>query len=93
MLREAEAMALQRLLRRSQTAWLVCLTVTGLLMLVACVPQTSGYGSADGYGYHTVRSGETLFEIAWKYGKITTISRAGTSSVTDHLFTPGKSCA
>ncbi|RLA32488.1 MAG: peptidase M23 [Gammaproteobacteria bacterium] len=62
-------MALQRLLRRSQTAWLVCLTVTGLLLLVACVPQTSGYGSADGYGYHTVRSGETLFEIAWKYGK------------------------
>ena len=38
-------------------------------MLAACVPQTSGYGSADGYGYHTVRSGETLFEIAWKYGK------------------------
>jgi lipoprotein NlpD len=62
-------MALQRLLRRLQTARPVCLTVTGLLLLVACVPQTSGYRSADGDGYHTVRSGETLFEIAWQNGK------------------------
>jgi lipoprotein NlpD len=32
------------------------------------VPQTSGYGSTPDYRYHTVRSGETLFEIAWQYG-------------------------
>jgi lipoprotein NlpD len=39
----------------------------GTLLLTACVPQTSGYRSAD--GYHTVSSGETLFQIAWRYGE------------------------
>jgi len=53
--------------RGLQTIRLVWLTAAGTLLLTACVPQTSGYRSAD--GYHTVRSGETLFEIAWQYGK------------------------
>jgi len=60
-------MVLQRLLLRLQTARLIFLTVAGLLILAACVPQTSGYRSTS--DYHTVRSGETLFEIAWQYGK------------------------
>jgi lipoprotein NlpD len=62
-------MALKPLLRRLHRVRSVCVTVAALLVLLACVPQTSGYRSAGGDGYHTVQSGETLFEIAWQYGK------------------------
>jgi lipoprotein NlpD len=55
------------LLRGLQKVRLIWLAVVGTLLLTACVPQTSGYPSSD--GYHTVLSGETLFEIAWQYGK------------------------
>ncbi len=54
-----------RRLRSVRRLWLI---VFSALMLTACVPQTSGFRTADGDGYHTVRSGETLIEIAWRYG-------------------------
>ena len=62
-------MALRPLLRRLQIVRSLCVTVAALFMLLACVPQTSGYRSSSGEGYHTVRSGETLAVIARQYGK------------------------
>ncbi len=56
------------LLRRLQSVRRFWLLAFSALLLAACVPQTSGFGTAYGDRYHTVRSGETLIEIAWRYG-------------------------
>lgn len=43
------------------------LVLAGMLFLVACGPAT--HWSRTQQDYHVVRTGETLFTIAWRYGK------------------------